>query len=229
MSRFFIQSQLYHLPKALLQGSIKEWDLIDAHSIIAFDYTGNYVVWNLDESAPTYRGSVKACPKIIKTLRKGAVAYVVNDEVHVLDYLTGVNIKNLPIEAYKYVETIKPTKDGCLVLSTHSSNNKRLFVYEGGDSWSRIVELGNSTLIQFDFFEDNRLVKFQQSKRINQEDEFFKFSLLNPPEESAEKMVNCGANLKMTVMQILPIADNAYIILGNRLEGPETLAYTIQL
>lgn len=168
MSRFYIHSQLHQLPKNLLQGSIKEWDLIDMHSLIAFDCVGNFAAWNFEESAATHRGSVKACPIAVKTLHNGEIACVVDDSLCILEYTSGCSMRKLPMTGFKCVDKIKKTKQGCLMLSTHSSNSRRLFVYTGGDNWTRIVDLGNSTLVLFDFFEDSRVVKFQQSKRLNQ-------------------------------------------------------------
>jgi hypothetical protein len=52
---------------------------------------------------------------------------------------------------------------------------------------------------------------------------------MNTADEGNEQTVDCEADLKILVMQICPISDKSYLILGNRLEGMETVCYTLQI
>lgn len=88
MSRFHILSELVNIPKEELQGKIKCWDLIDKKTLIAFDVSGNYLIWNTHSNSVVTRGAVKSCPKSIKSLPNSHLAMILSDTFKVLNLTT---------------------------------------------------------------------------------------------------------------------------------------------
>jgi hypothetical protein len=129
MSRFHVVNKLISIPKEKLQGKVKCWDLVDANTIIVFDLSGNYLVWNIKTAEVLSRGAVKQCPKSIKVLKGGSVAMVIGDSFWVVDYGKAEEIAVIALGDYKYIESLQGTEFGCSLVSVNAQNQKKMHFY----------------------------------------------------------------------------------------------------
>lgn len=99
-----------------------------------FDCSGNYVVWDFQEERGTHRGTIPET-RSVKMLKENVVVCVSATFAVVYDYEKKETMARLPLDGFRFIDSLEPNKEGFTMVSSNMDGLKRFNVYNGGEAW----------------------------------------------------------------------------------------------